>query len=113
MTASQLKQQIVSLEDYMENPPDGMEWVDGKLIEKHPIAWEEVGLLGKSNMTAKTRRIQSKLDYYWRSFMMSSSQGGEVYVEVSCRTVGRARSPDVAYITPDVWRRSVRRDLVC
>ena len=92
----------VTLEDYLKNPPDGMEWVDGKLIEKHPLARDETGLIGTSNMTAKTRRIQSKLDYYWRSFMISSGQGGEVYVEISCRTAGRARTPDVAYITPEL-----------
>lgn len=102
MTAMNLKHPIATLEDYMENPPDGMEWVDGKLIEKHAIARDELELPGKTNMTAKTRRIQSKLDYYWRSFMISSHRGGEVYVEISCRTVGRARSPDVAYITPEL-----------
>ncbi len=102
MTVKNVKQPIVTLEDYLKNPPDGMEWVDGKLIEKHPIARDEVGLIGTFNMTAKTRRIQSKLDYYWRSFMISSGQGGEVYVEISCRTAGRARTPDVAYITPEL-----------
>lgn len=102
MTVRNLKKPIATLEDYMKNPPDGMEWVDGKLIEKHPIGRDEVGLIGTSNMTAKTRRIQSKLDYYWRNFMISSGQGGEVYVEISCRTAGRARTPDVAYITPEL-----------
>ncbi|MDY6806995.1 MAG: Uma2 family endonuclease, partial [Cyanobacteriota bacterium] len=102
MTVKNLKHPIATLEDYMKNPPDGMEWVDGKLIEKHPIARDEVGLIETSNMTAKTRRIQSKLDYFWRSFMISSAQGGEVYVEISCRTAGRARTPDVAYITPEL-----------
>ncbi len=102
MTVQNFKQPIVTLEDYLKNPPDGMEWVDGKLIEKHPLARDEIGLIGTSNTTAKTRRIQSKLDYYWRSFMISSGQGGEVYVEISCRTAGRARTPDVAYITPEL-----------
>ncbi len=32
--------------------------------------------------------------------MIYGDRGGEVYVEISCRSVGRARSPDVAYITP-------------
>ena len=102
MTVKNVKHPIATLEDYMENPPDGMEWVDGKLIEKHPIARDEVGLIEISNMTAKTRRIQSKLDYFWRSFMISSGQGGEVYVEISCRTAARARTPDVASITPEL-----------
>jgi Uma2 family endonuclease len=102
MTVKNVKPPIATLEDYMKNPPDGMEWVDGKLIEKHPLTGDEVGLIGTSNVTAKTRRIQSKLDYYWRNFMISSGRGGEVYVEISCRTAARARTPDVAYITPEL-----------
>ncbi len=26
-----------SLEDFMRNPPDGMEWVDGQLVEKNGV----------------------------------------------------------------------------
>ncbi|NEP46596.1 MAG: hypothetical protein F6K35_48355, partial [Okeania sp. SIO2H7] len=80
----------------------GLMYLDGKLIEKHAIALEKIESLESSNMTAKTRRIQSRLDYYWRSFMMSGEEGGEVYVEISCRTVGRARTPNIAYITPEL-----------
>ena len=80
---------IFTLEDYMLNPPDNTEWVDGQLVEKN-------------GMTAKHGRIQAKLSYYWRSFMISSNQGGEVYVETPCRTVGRGRCPDVSYLTPEL-----------
>ncbi|MEG5067588.1 hypothetical protein QUB33_28905 [Microcoleus sp. B3-A4] len=38
----------VSLEDFMANPPDDMEWVDGQIAEKN-------------GMTVKHSRIQSKL----------------------------------------------------
>lgn len=81
--------EVFSLEDYMLNPPDQMEWVDGQLVEKN-------------GMTLKHSRIQAKLAFYWRSYLLSSSQGGEVYVEVPCRTLGRGRCPDVAYLTPEL-----------
>ena len=79
----------VSLEDFMANPPDDMEWVDGQIAEKN-------------GMTVKHSRIQSKLDYSWRSYKISSGQGGEVYTEVPCRTDRRVRRPDVAYLTPEL-----------
>jgi Uma2 family endonuclease len=79
----------VSLEDFMANPPDDMEWVDGQIAEKH-------------GMTAKHSLIQSKLDYFWRSYKISSGQGGEVYTEVPCRTNTQVRRPDVAYLTPEL-----------
>lgn len=73
----------------MENPPVSTEWVDGELIEKNGI-------------TLKHSRIQSKLSFSWRSYMNSSGQGGEVYTEVPCRTNKQGRSPDVAYLTPEL-----------
>ena len=81
--------EVFSLEDYMVNPPDGTEWVDGQLIEK-------------TGMTAHHGRIQARLARYWGNYMSSSNQGGEVYTETSCRTVGRARCPDVSYLTPEL-----------
>jgi len=80
---------VFSLEDYMLNPPERMEWVDGELIEKNGI-------------TLKHGRIQAKLARYWGNYMISSNQGGEVYTETPCRTVGRARCPDVSYLTPEL-----------
>jgi Uma2 family endonuclease len=80
---------ITSLEAFLANPPARAEWVDEQIIEK-------------SEMTAKTGRIQARLAYYWRSHMISSGQGGEVYTETACRTVGRVRCPDVAYLTPEL-----------
>lgn len=76
-----------SLEAFLENPPERFEWVDEKLIET-------------PEMTAKTGRIQARLAYHWRSYIISSGQGGEVYTETACRTVGRVRCPDVAYLPP-------------
>ncbi|HEY9853214.1 MAG TPA: Uma2 family endonuclease [Leptolyngbyaceae cyanobacterium] len=80
---------VFTLEDYMHNPPDNTEWVDGQLVEKN-------------GMTAKHSRTQARLATAWRNYMNSSQQGGEVYVEVSCRTVGRGRCPDVAYLTTEL-----------
>ncbi len=79
----------ISLKEWMENPPDSTEWVDGELVEKN-------------GMTAKTGRIQSRLSRYWGNYAISSGQGGEVYTETGCRTVGRGRCPDVSYLTPEL-----------
>jgi Uma2 family endonuclease len=78
----------VSLEEFLANPRDRVEWVNDQLIEK-------------SEMTAKTGRIQARLAYYWRNYLISNNQGGEVYTETACRTVGRVRCPDVAYLAPE------------
>lgn len=80
---------VFSLEDWMQNPPDSMEWVDGQLVEKNGI-------------TLKHGRIQSKLGTYWRNYMLSSGQRGEVYTDVPCRTNKQGRRPDVAYLTPEL-----------
>jgi Uma2 family endonuclease len=80
---------VISLEEWMENPPVGTEWVDGELLEKN-------------GMTLKHSRVQSKLSFYWRSYINSTGQGGEVYTEVPCRTNKQGRAPDVAYLTPEL-----------
>ncbi|MBD2603197.1 Uma2 family endonuclease [Scytonema hofmannii FACHB-248] len=78
-----------SLEDWMQNPPDNTEWVDGQLVEKN-------------GLTLKHSRIQASLGYYWRNYKESSGQGGEVYTEVPCRTNKQGRVPDVAYLTSEL-----------
>jgi Uma2 family endonuclease len=80
---------VFSLEDYMLNPPERMEWVEGELIEK-------------TGMTLKHGRVQARLAAYWINYKTSSNQGGEVYTETPCRTVGRARCPDVSCLTPEL-----------
>ena len=79
----------VSLEDFMANPPDDMEWVDGQIAEKN-------------GMTVKHSRIQSRLDRSWGNYKDSSGQGGEVYTEVPCHTNRRVRRPDVAYLPSEL-----------
>ena len=80
---------ILSLEDWMQNPYEHTEWVNGELVEK-------------TGMTLKHSKVQSILSFYWRSYKDSSRQGGEVYTDVPCRTNKQGRSPDVAYLTPEL-----------
>ncbi|NEQ21277.1 MAG: Uma2 family endonuclease [Microcoleus sp. SIO2G3] len=81
--------EILSLEDYMLHPPDNTEWVDGQLVEKQ-------------GTTAKHSRTQARLAAYWINYLTSSRQGGDVYTEAACRTVGRSRRPDISYLTPEL-----------
>ncbi|MFP5270797.1 Uma2 family endonuclease [Coleofasciculus sp.] len=78
-----------SLDDFMVNPPEKMEWVNGQLVEKN-------------GMTLKHGEIQLKLGRYWDDYKESSGQGGKVYTDVPCRTNKQGRSPDVAYLTPEL-----------
>lgn len=92
MTATILISQntkILSLEDWLENPPEHTEWVNGELIEKN-------------GMTLKHSKIQSRLSYYWTNYKDLSSQRGSVYISPPCRTQKQGRSPDVAYLTPEL-----------
>jgi Uma2 family endonuclease len=79
----------LSLQDYLQNPLDGTEWVDGQLVEKNGV-------------TLRTSQIQSKLDYFWRDHKNTQRLGGEVYTEPPCRTRLQVRRPDVAYLTADL-----------
>ncbi len=78
-----------TLEDWMQNPPDDKEWVNGQLVEKNGI-------------TLKHGNIQAQLATCWRNYINSSGQGGEVYTNAPCRTNERGRKPDVSYLTPEL-----------
>jgi Uma2 family endonuclease len=80
---------LSALDHFLDNPLNNSEWVDDELLEK-------------TQMTAKTGRIQARLAYFWTNHMITSGQGGEVYTETHCRTIDRVRCPDVAYLTPDL-----------
>lgn len=80
----------ISLNDFMHYPVDDHEWVNGEVVEK-------------TGMTLRHSQIQSRLSYYWRSYMLSSGQGGEVYTEALCRTTKQGRRPDVSYLTPELF----------
>ncbi len=91
---------VISLEEWMENPPVGTEWVDGRLVNKHSMDWVNEDVTERSGMTLKHSEIQGNLYFYWRSYKDSSGQGGKVYTDVPCRTNKQGREPDVAYLTP-------------
>ncbi len=80
----------VSLNDFLIHPVDNHEWVDGQLVEK-------------TGMTLRHSQIQLRLGTYWRNYMLSSGQGGEVYTEALCRTTKQGRRPDVSYLTPELF----------
>jgi Uma2 family endonuclease len=102
MIIPSVEQLDLTWEEWMQNPPDGTEWADGKVIVKHPVEFVNGQVVGKPGMTAKTRRIQARLVRYWGIYMESSGEGGEVYVEVTCQTLKKGRIPDVSYITPEL-----------
>lgn len=76
-----------SLEAWLENPPDGTEWVDDQLVEK-------------TGMTLQHSKVQRRLSTLWANYQTDQNLGGEVYTEVPCRTQKQGRKPDVAYLTP-------------
>lgn len=80
-----------ALENWLQNPPEGTEWVNGELLEKEQV-------------TLKHSRIQGNLYFYWRNYKDSNGQGGEVYTEAPCRTNQQGRRPDVAYLTPELMQ---------
>ena len=78
-----------SLEDWMQDPLDDTEWVNGQLIEKN-------------GMTLKHSQVQSRLARQWGNYKDSSGLGGEVYTDVPCLTNKQGRRPDVAYLPPNL-----------
>ncbi len=46
-------------EDWIQNPPEKKEWVNGQLLDKNDI-------------TLKHSRIQGNLSFYWKSYQDSS-----------------------------------------
>jgi Uma2 family endonuclease len=79
----------ISLEDFLAHPPEHMEWVDGQLAEK-------------TGMTVRHSLIQGRLLWYWKNYKNESKQGGDVFVELPCRTLKQGRRPDVAYLTAEL-----------
>jgi Uma2 family endonuclease len=73
----------------MQQAPEGTEWVDGSLVEKN-------------GMTLKHSKVQAKIARLWGAFKDDQGLGGEIYTEAPCRTLRQGRSPDVAYLTPEL-----------
>ena len=89
------------IKDWMKNSEKKSESFD-EAEEKYDIEWINQDLDEHKTPTLKQRRIIGNLYYYWRSYKDYSGQGGEVYNHVPCRTRLQGRSPDVAYITPQL-----------
>ncbi len=79
----------ITLEEFLANPPENQEWVDGELINK-------------TNMTIKHSQIQAKLIIAWGKYIENSQQGGKVYAELPCKTINQGRRPDVCYLIPEL-----------
>ncbi len=56
MVSGNLIRQVFSLEDYLANPPDGMEWVNCQLVEKHPMECMAEGNLPKNSGSGRSTR---------------------------------------------------------
>ena len=78
-----------TLDDYIQNPPDRMEWIDGELVET-------------TGMTIRHSLVQGRLLTLWNNYAASSGQGGQALPEAPCRTHKQGRRPDVAYMTPEL-----------
>ena len=79
----------LALEEFITEPPDNMELVDGQLVEKN-------------GATLKHGKIQSSLGCDWANYRNFSKQGGEFYISPPCCTNQNIRRPDVAYLTPEL-----------
>jgi Uma2 family endonuclease len=75
--------------DCFDEIPEGMELVDGTLVEK-------------TGMTLKHAGVQNALGAEWRAYSRVAQKGGKAYTEALCRTKIQKRRPDVAYVTPDL-----------
>lgn len=89
MAIATLIEEKLSLEDFIVNPPENQEWVNGQLMEK-------------TGMTIKHSEIQATLVSDWKNYIKESGQGGKAYVELPCRTLRQGRRPDVCYLTSEL-----------
>jgi Uma2 family endonuclease len=78
-----------TLEDFLQNPPEGKEWVDGTLVEK-------------TGMTVRHSIVQGQIVTSWNNQAKSIQQGGKALPEAPCRTQKQARRPDVAYLPSEL-----------
>ncbi|AFY75358.1 hypothetical protein Syn7502_03518 [Synechococcus sp. PCC 7502] len=76
----------VSLEEFMQNPPENSEWVNEQIIEKQ-------------NMGFLHSKLQVELASLLLTFAKANNLAGIVCTELLCRTLKQARKPDVAYMS--------------
>jgi Uma2 family endonuclease len=89
IAASNVTTTQISLADWLNNPPPRTDWVNEFLRQKR-------------DMTLKHSKIQRRLSTLWSLHVDAHQLGGEVYTKAPCQTKDRGRSPDVAYLTPDL-----------
>ena len=78
--------------DCYDDVPEGMEEVDGQLVEK-------IGL------TIEHGTTQTNLAGEWRHYVRTNQQGGKAMTEVVCQTNKQKRRPDVAYLSAELIER--------
>jgi Uma2 family endonuclease len=88
MVATLTKTEI-TLEDFLANPPEHQEWINGEIKET-------------TGMTLRHSKIQAKLSRLWGNYLIDCGQGGDVYTELPCKTTNQGRRPDVAYLTAEL-----------
>ncbi len=79
----------LTLAEFLANPPENQEYVEGQLMEK-------------KQMTVKHSKIQAKLAYSWLNYLEKTNQQGAVYTELPCQTINQGRRPDVCYLTAEL-----------
>lgn len=89
ISPEELSSKPFTLEDFMEQPPQDMEWVDGALIDK-------------TGMTIQHALAQGKLVTQWNIYSSTHDPGGSALTEAPCRTLKQGRRPDVAYLPSNV-----------
>jgi Uma2 family endonuclease len=90
--------EINSLEEWLENPPQGTEWVDGQLRYKNAEVQIQDETIEVNGMTLKHSNTQANLATRWTNYKDQHEPGGQVYTEAPCKTKKQGRNPDVAYL---------------
>jgi Uma2 family endonuclease len=75
--------------DRYDEIPEGMEEVDGELVEK-------------TGMTLDHCNAQGTLILAWGNHLTLTKQGGKIYPEAPCQTDKQKRRPDIAYMTAEL-----------
>ncbi len=89
MVATLLTKTDITLEEFLANPPEHQEWIDGEIRQT-------------TAMTIRHSKLQAKLSRLLGNYVINSQSGGEVYTELPCKTTKQGRRPDVAYLTAEL-----------
>lgn len=89
MVATLARKTDITLEEFLANPPEHKEWINGEIRET-------------TAMTIRHSELQAKLIIALGIYLQTSQQGGKVYAELPCKTTKQGRRPDVAYLTAEL-----------